>query len=99
MNAGTGRSATLANGTRMRNTTVDAAMAAQGNRRWRPPAGRFDRTSVRSSVATSDTAKSDMGFLGNTTQWQRLCYGAVARDERFLAHILDDSRYGANRNQ
>jgi hypothetical protein len=40
-----------------------------------------------------------MGFLGIATQWQRQRHRAVARDERFLAHILDDSGYGASRNR
>src|SRR3984957_21130842 len=62
MNAGTGPGATLANGTRMRKTTEEAAIIAQAHRRWRRPAGKFDRKSVRSSAATSDTATSTMGF-------------------------------------
>src|ERR1700722_10554495 len=102
MNAGTGRSATLANGTRMRKITVEAAMIAQANQRSRSPAGTSDRTSVRSSAATLDTAKSDIGIRHNrdiATQWQRRRRGTVARDKRFLAYILDDSRYGADRNR
>ena len=37
--------------------------------------------------------------LGIATQGQRRRQGAVARDKRFLAHILHDSGHGTNRNR